>query len=47
MAASALVPAFGIAAGAIAIPAVASLLLIGAFGHETRGRNLLELEKPL
>jgi putative MFS transporter len=40
----ALVPAFGLAAGAIAIPTVASLLLITAFGHETRGRDLRELE---
>ncbi len=40
----ALVPAFGLAAGAIAIPTVASLLLIAAFGPETRGRDLRELE---
>ncbi len=40
----ALVPAFGLAAGAIAIPTVVSLLLITAFGHETRGRDLRELE---
>lgn len=44
LAALALVPAFGLAAGAIAIPTVASLLLITAFGHETRGRDLRELE---
>ncbi len=44
MAALALVPAFGLAAGAIAIPTVASLLLITAFGHETRRRDLRELE---
>jgi putative MFS transporter len=43
-AAFALVPAFGLAAGAIAIPTVASLVLIAAFGHETRGRDLRELE---
>jgi len=43
-AALALVPAFGLAAGAIAIPAVASLLLIAVFGRETRGRDLRELE---
>jgi MFS transporter, putative metabolite:H+ symporter len=43
-AALALVPAFGLAAGAIAIPTVAALLLIAAFGHETRGRDLRELE---
>lgn len=40
----ALVPAFGLTAGAIAIPTIASLLLIAAFGHETRGRDLRELE---
>jgi putative MFS transporter len=44
LAALALVPAFGVAAGAIAIPTVASLLLITAFGHETRGRDLRDLE---
>ena len=44
LAALSLVPAFGLAAGAIAIPTVASLLLITAFGHETRGRDLRELE---
>jgi putative MFS transporter len=44
LAALALVPAFGLAAGAIAIPTIASLLLITAFGHETRGRDLRELE---
>ena len=44
LAALALVPAFGLAAGAIAIPAVGSLLLITIFGHETRGRDLRELE---
>jgi MFS transporter, putative metabolite:H+ symporter len=44
LAALALVPAFALAAGAIAIPAVASLLLVAIFGHETRGRDLRELE---
>ena len=43
----ALVPAFGLAAGAIAIPTLASLVLIAAFGHETRGRDLRELETDL
>lgn len=43
-AAFALVPAFGLAAGAIALPTVASLLLIAIFGRETRGRDLRELE---
>ena len=47
LAAFALVPAFGLAAGAIAIPTVASLLLIAAFGHETRGRDLRELEAEM
>jgi MFS transporter, putative metabolite:H+ symporter len=40
----ALVPAFALAAGLIAIPTVASLLLVAIFGHETRGRDLRELE---
>jgi len=44
MAALALVPAFGLTAGGIAIPAVASLLLVAVFGHETRGRDLRDLE---
>lgn len=40
----ALVPAFSLAAGAIALPTIVSLLLIAIFGHETRGRDLRELE---
>jgi putative MFS transporter len=40
----ALVPAFGLAAGVIAIPTVGSFLLITIFGNETRGRDLRELE---
>jgi putative MFS transporter len=40
----ALVPAFALAAGAIAIPAIGSLLMVAVFGHETRGRDLRELE---
>jgi putative MFS transporter len=40
----ALVPAFRLAAGAIAIPTAVSLLLIWIFGRETRGRDLRELE---
>jgi putative MFS transporter len=40
----ALVPAFGLAAGAIAIPTAVSLLLVSVFGHETRGRDLREME---
>ncbi len=47
LAAFALVPAFGLAAGAIAVPTVASLLLVAAFGHETRGRDLRELEAEI
>lgn len=39
-----LVPAFALAAGAIAIPTIGSLLLVVVFGHETRGRDLRELE---
>jgi putative MFS transporter len=44
LAALALVPAFALAAGLIALPAIASLSLIAIFGHETRGRDLRELE---
>jgi len=40
----ALVPAFRLAAGAIAIPTALSLLLIWIFGRETRGSDLRELE---
>lgn len=40
----ALVPAFALAAGAIVVPTVVSLLLVAVFGHETRGRDLRELE---
>jgi putative MFS transporter len=40
----ALVPALGLAAGAVAIPCVASMLLILILGHETHGRDLRELE---
>lgn len=39
-----LVPAIGIAAALIAVPALLSILLIARFGHETRGRDLRELE---
>lgn len=39
-----LVPAFALVAGIVAIPAVISLLLVTIFGHETRGRDLRELE---
>jgi putative MFS transporter len=40
----ALVPALGLAAAAVAVPAGLSLLLILSFGRETRGRDLRELE---
>lgn len=40
----AMVPALGVAAAAIAVPAVLSLALIAIFGRETRGRDLRELE---
>jgi putative MFS transporter len=40
----ALVPALGIAAAVVAVPACVALLLIGFFGRETRGRDLRELE---
>lgn len=43
-AAVALVPAFAWTAGLIAVPAATSLVLIAIFGHETRGRDLRELE---
>jgi putative MFS transporter len=41
----ALVPALGIAAGAVAVPCVLSILLIVALGRETHGRDLRELEQ--
>jgi MFS transporter, putative metabolite:H+ symporter len=41
-----LVPAFALAAGAIAIPTIGSLLLVAIFGHETRGLDLRQLEAP-
>jgi putative MFS transporter len=44
LASLALVPALGVAAGAIAVPAVLSLVLVAIFGRETRGRDLRELE---
>jgi MFS transporter, putative metabolite:H+ symporter len=45
----ALVPAFALAAGLVAIPTLGSLLLVAIFGHETRGLDLreLELSEPL
>ena len=44
LSALALVPALGLAAAAVALPAGLSLLLILIFGRETRGRDLRELE---
>jgi putative MFS transporter len=44
LSALALVPALGVAAAVIAIPAALSLTLIWIFGRETQGRNLHELE---
>lgn len=41
----ALVPALGVAAALVAVPAVASLLLVAVTGRETRGRDLRELEQ--
>jgi putative MFS transporter len=40
----ALVPALGLAAALVAVPAMLSLLLIAAYGRETRGRDLRDLE---
>jgi putative MFS transporter len=40
----AVVPALGLAAGVVALPAVLSLTLIGLYGRETRRRDLRELE---
>jgi putative MFS transporter len=40
----AMVPALGITAAVIALPAAAAFLLIAIFGRETRGRDLRELE---
>lgn len=44
LSALALVPALGVAAAVISIPAVLSLALIWIFGRETRGRDLRDLE---
>ena len=44
LASLALVPSLGVAAGAVAVPAVLSLMLVAIFGRETRGRDLRELE---
>jgi len=42
----ALIPALGLAAAIVAVPAAASLVLIARFGRETRARDLRELELP-
>jgi putative MFS transporter len=47
LSALALVPAIGVAAALIAVPAIAAMLLIIRYGHETRGRDLRELEAPV
>jgi MFS transporter, putative metabolite:H+ symporter len=41
----ALVPALGLAAGAVAIPCTVSILLLALLGRETHGRDLRELER--
>jgi putative MFS transporter len=46
LSALALVPALGIAASLVAVPAAASIVLIGIFGRETRGKDLRDLERP-
>jgi putative MFS transporter len=45
LSALAAVPAIGIAALAIAAATFASLLLVGIYGHETRGQDLRALER--
>jgi putative MFS transporter len=45
LSALALVPTLGIAAAIVAVLSGASLLLVGIFGRETRGRDLRELEQ--
>jgi MFS transporter, putative metabolite:H+ symporter len=44
LSALALVPALGVAAVVVALPAALSLLMISSLGQETRGRDLRELE---
>jgi MFS transporter, putative metabolite:H+ symporter len=41
----ALVPALEVAAGAIALPCLISIVLLATLGHETHGRDLRELEQ--
>ena len=45
LSALAVVPAIGIAAAVIAVPAILTILLIAKFGRETKGRDLRELER--
>jgi putative MFS transporter len=40
----ALVPALGVAAGAVAVPCVLSMVLLVVLGRETHARDLRELE---
>ena len=40
----ALVPALGVAAGAVALPCLLAIVLLATLGHETHGRDLRELE---
>jgi putative MFS transporter len=40
-----LVPSIGVVAGAIMVPMLAALLLVGGFGRETRGRDLRDLDE--
>lgn len=47
LSALALVPTLGITATVVAVLSGAALLLVGWFGHETRGRDLRELEHPI
>jgi putative MFS transporter len=44
LSALAVVPALGVAAAVVTLPAAVSLVLIWVFGRETRGRDLRELE---
>jgi MFS transporter, putative metabolite:H+ symporter len=44
LSALAVVPALGVAAAVVTLPAALSLVLIWVFGRETRGRDLRELE---
>ena len=41
----ALVPALGIAAGAVAIPCALAIILLMILGRETHGHDLRELER--